>query len=639
MTDPFRAQLQEALGTSYEIVRELEGGGMSRVYVAREKALDREVVVKVLPPELAAGVNRDRFRREIQLAAQLQHPHIVPLLSAGESGDLLYYTMPFIAGESLKAALAKRGKLPVREVVRVLHDVVDALAYAHDRGIIHRDIKPANVLMSGAHAVITDFGVAKALSAAMPISGFTTAGVAIGTPAYMAPEQLAADPAADHRVDIYAVGLLAYELFTGESPFTGPSPAATMAAQLTRDPEPLATCCPDVPEDLSGVVMRCLAKQPSERFATAHELLEQLDAVSTPYGAVYAGAGAPSRSFGVSRRYVALLSVLLTVAIGSALALSWNRRGATTQPKVPSSVGGDTAMSANLVLPLPATPNVTPRGQSTSSATELTPAESLAIAKAVQHRMAEKRRAEPQQSLVNADSLREAIQRSVIDSLTHARTVMYQVMVDSMRRQLDSLSRVRVFRGGAQDRAWERSLARSMETIRSLPPTLAIPEVIQGRGLTMQGSSPEIPGMDSARARRVAITTEFVNGTATPSLGAYGRAAADSLRERIRARGLYDVVSSTSVGGRQVSDPMVAAADAKAGVGIAGFFIARRDSVYLQVHAFDLRHGASFRGFKGPAAPTDDPLRGADELWRQVIEWLDRPERGRPRPMAVPQRP
>src|SRR5690349_7907734 len=267
---------------------------MSRVFVARERALDREVVVKVLPPELAAGVNRDRFRREIQLAAQLQHPHIVPLLSAGESGDLLYYTMPFIAGESLKTALAKRSKLTVRDVVRILHDVVDALAYAHEHGVIHRDIKPANVLMSGAHAVITDFGVAKALSAAMPISGFTTAGVAIGTPAYMAPEQLAADPTADHRVDIYAVGLLAYELFTGESPFTGPSPAATMAAQLTREPEPLFTCCPEVPQDLSAVVMKCLAKQPAERWSTARELLEQLDAVSTPYGGVYT-APVPAR--------------------------------------------------------------------------------------------------------------------------------------------------------------------------------------------------------------------------------------------------------------------------------------------------------------------------------------------------------
>src|SRR5687767_6580972 len=168
-------------------------------------ALGRKVVVKVLPPDLAAGVNRERFRREIHLAAQLQHPHIVPLLTAGEDGDLLYYTMPYVSGESLRARLEEKGRLSVRDVVRILTDVVDALAYAHAHGVMHRDIKPGNVLTQRSHALVTDFGVAKALSAALPLAGSTTSGMAIGTPAYMAPEQLAADPAADHRVDIYAV--------------------------------------------------------------------------------------------------------------------------------------------------------------------------------------------------------------------------------------------------------------------------------------------------------------------------------------------------------------------------------------------------------------------------------------------------
>ena len=624
MTDPFRAQLQQALGTSYEILRELEGGGMSRVFVAREKALDRDVVVKVLPPELAAGVNRDRFRREIQLAAQLQHPHIVPLLSAGESGDLLYYTMPFIAGESLKTALAKHGKLAVRDVVRILHDVVDALAYAHEHGVIHRDIKPANVLMSGTHAVITDFGVAKALSAAMPISGFTTAGVAIGTPAYMAPEQLAADPSADHRVDIYAVGLLAYELFTGESPFTGPSPAATMAAQLTREPEPLFTCCPEVPEDLSAVVMKCLAKQPAERWSTARELLEQLDSVSTPYGGVYA-TGTMTKRRGVSRRYVALLSVLLTVAIASALALSYNRRGAvnqTTRAAVP--VVADTPISRTLV-PSPATPNVSPPRASSSSAAaslELTPAESLAIAKAVQRRLAE---TQQRASVVDADSLRESIQRSVIDSLARSRTFVYQVMIDSMRHELDSLVRWRSLPGRADDRNWERNLARSMESIRRLPQTYVVPAFPEG----------EMPGMnefrtyDSTRARRVVVASQFVNGTASANVSGYARAAAESLRARVRARGLYELVTVDSATDRRLmSDPMGGASATRSGFALSGFFIGRRDSVYLQVHAVDMRRGMSFRGFKGPAAPFDDPLRGADDVWRQVLEWMERPERG-----------
>src|SRR5437660_8753354 len=196
MTD-FRAHLEEALGHAYQLERELVGAGMSRVFVARERSLGRLVVVKVLPPELAAGVNRERFRREIQVAAQLHHPHVVPLLSAGEHGDLLWYTMPFIEGESLRAALERKKKFTVREVCRILHDVVDALAFAHERGVIHRDIKPANILSQGAHALVTDFGVAKAISAALPNTGLTSAGIAIGTPAYMAPEQLAGDVAAN----------------------------------------------------------------------------------------------------------------------------------------------------------------------------------------------------------------------------------------------------------------------------------------------------------------------------------------------------------------------------------------------------------------------------------------------------------
>src|SRR3954471_16916005 len=175
MTD-FAEHLQAALGDNIQLEHELPGGGMSRVFVAGDRVLGRNVVVKVLPPELAAGVNRDRFRREIQVAAQLQHPHIVPLLSAGEQGDLLWYTMPYIEGESLRAALERKKKFSAREITRILHDIVDALAFAHERGVIHRDIKPANVLTQGAHALVTDFGVAKALSAAMPLSGVTTAG-------------------------------------------------------------------------------------------------------------------------------------------------------------------------------------------------------------------------------------------------------------------------------------------------------------------------------------------------------------------------------------------------------------------------------------------------------------------------------
>ncbi len=275
----FQTRLQHAIDAGFLIERELGGGGMSRVFLATERSLQRRVVIKVLPPELAAGVNVERFRREIQLAAQLQHPHIVPVLAAGDDDGLLWYSMPYIEGESLRGALSRQERLPARDVVRILHDVVDALAYAHGRGIVHRDIKPDNILTSGLHALVTDFGVAKALSAASPIMGGTTTGMAIGTPAYMAPEQLAADPAADHRVDLYAVGLLAYELLTGKSPFSGISPQATLAAQLTQMPHAPHLASTDIPEPLSAIIMHCLEKDANKRPVSAQALLAALDAL------------------------------------------------------------------------------------------------------------------------------------------------------------------------------------------------------------------------------------------------------------------------------------------------------------------------------------------------------------------------
>jgi serine/threonine-protein kinase len=323
----FADHLQDALGTGYELERELLGGGMSRVFVAKDRALGRTIVVKVLPPDLAAGVNRERFRREIQLAAQLQHPHIVPLLSAGESGELLWYTMPYIDGESLRAMIERKKPFTPREVARILHDVLDALAHAHKRGIVHRDIKPANILTQGSHALVADFGVAKALSAALPGAGVgvTTAGMAIGTPSYMAPEQLAGDPTADHRIDLYAVGLLAYELLSGESPFAGPSPRETMAAQLTRDPKPLHEVNPAVPPAMSALIMRLLAKDPEMRPANAEAVLEELDGMtitagpSTPVsGGVMAPVAVATRSLtmvfaGIGVLTVAFIGWLLIV--------------------------------------------------------------------------------------------------------------------------------------------------------------------------------------------------------------------------------------------------------------------------------------------------------------------------------------
>ena len=279
-----QSRLQAAVGQKYRVEKELGGGGMSRVFVAEEVELGRKVVIKVLPPEMAAGVNADRFRREIQLAARLQHPHIVPLLSAGASGDLLYYVMPFIQGEPLRAKLGREGELPIPDAVRILREVVDALAYAHRMGVVHRDIKPDNVLLSEGHAVVTDFGVAKAVSESHGTGSLTSLGVALGTPAYMAPEQAAGDPHVDHRADLYAVGVLAYEMLCGRLPFSGHNPQALLAAHVTEAPDPAIKHRATMPEGLNLVVMRCLEKKAADRWQKAEELLPHFDGLLTPTG-------------------------------------------------------------------------------------------------------------------------------------------------------------------------------------------------------------------------------------------------------------------------------------------------------------------------------------------------------------------
>lgn len=324
MTDLLE-RLQSSLSAAYRVERELGGGGMSRVFVAEEIALGRRVVLKVLPPDLAAGLSIERFRREIHLAASLHHPHIVPLLAAGEAGGLLYYTMPLIEGESLRAKLAREAELPVGEVVRLLRDVVDALSCAHQHGVAHRDIKPDNVLLTSNHAVVTDFGVAKALSEATGRSSLTSAGVALGTPAYMAPEQAAADAHADHRVDLYAVGALAYEMLAGRPPFIGPTPQAVLAAHVTQAPEALTRFRPNLPPGLAALVMRCLEKKPADRWQSADELLHQLEAMATPSGGMAPTAstlrGVPVLP-AVSHRPAARASYLV-LGLLLALAAAW----------------------------------------------------------------------------------------------------------------------------------------------------------------------------------------------------------------------------------------------------------------------------------------------------------------------------
>ncbi|HEX6806453.1 MAG TPA: protein kinase [Gemmatimonadaceae bacterium] len=313
-----RDQLQSGLGSTYTIERELGGGGMSRVFAATETALGRRVVIKVVPADLAASVNIDRFKREILLAANLQHPHIVPVLTAGEVDGVPYYTMPFVDGESLRERI-EQGPIPIPEALSVLRDVARALAYAHERGVVHRDIKPANVLLSGGSAAVADFGIAKALSAAGTSAAtlaetgrLTQFGTAIGTPMYMAPEQAAADPSADHRADIYSFGCLAYEVLTGRPPFIESSPQKLLAAQMTERPRPIADVRPDVPSALGTLVMRCLEKDPDARPQTAAEVARELDQVTSASGSE---ARHPRMSLAVlAIVYVASIIVVAAVA-------------------------------------------------------------------------------------------------------------------------------------------------------------------------------------------------------------------------------------------------------------------------------------------------------------------------------------
>jgi eukaryotic-like serine/threonine-protein kinase len=333
-------RLQSALGTTYRVERELRGAGMSRVFAAEEHSLGRKVVVKVLPPELSSAISVERFRREITFAARLEHPHIVPLLIAGEAGELLYYTMPFVEGESLGARLAREGALPVREVVRLLREVADALAYAHRHGVVHRDIKPANVLLSDGHARVSDFGVAKALSTAAgagPVGPVTAAGVALGTPNYMAPEQVAADPEADHRADVYALGVLAYEMIAGRPPFSGNSPQEVLAVHATRAPEPVARSRPNMSPELAALVMRCLEHHPADRPQSADEVLRQLESLGTDTGSTESSSSS-ARKLRRAAAYVGVPAALLAGYLAFSLLARQPLRRAEADPAARRSI-------------------------------------------------------------------------------------------------------------------------------------------------------------------------------------------------------------------------------------------------------------------------------------------------------------
>jgi len=297
------AELQAALVGRYRIEREVGRGGMSVVYLARDLKHDRDVALKLLRPELAVAVGPERFQREIHITAQLQHPNILPVYDSGEAAGRLYYVMPYVEGGSLRARLAREKQLPLHDALRITDEIAEGLSYAHTHGVVHRDIKPENILLTGSHAVLADFGIARTLAAAR--ERLTGSGLVVGTPCYMSPEQAAGEGAVDARSDLYALGCVLYETLAGEPPFTGPSSRAILARILADAPPSLRVVRPNVPAHIERAVERALARTPADRFATAAEFARALDA-----GVGLAPALPPHR--------FTLLGVLL--ALGAALA-------------------------------------------------------------------------------------------------------------------------------------------------------------------------------------------------------------------------------------------------------------------------------------------------------------------------------
>jgi tRNA A-37 threonylcarbamoyl transferase component Bud32 len=376
-----RDQLQGTLGAAYSLDHELSGGGMSRIFAATETAFGRSVVVKVLPPDLVNTVSMERFRREIRLSASLQHPNIVPVLTTGESSGVPYYTMPLVAGNSLRTRLREAGALPTAEAVGIMLDVAKALAYAHAHGVVHRDIKPENILLSGGTALVTDFGIAKAIWNCTGHSMDTTLtamGTTVGTPEYISPEQAAADPAIDHRADIYSFGCVAYEMLAGQPPFVGMTPQRILKAQRTQAPTPVTEFRADVSPALAALVMRCLEKQPARRPRNAEQLVQVLESSAVQGGgqsidipaallvqvalgktmavyviatiAILLGARAAIAAFGLPGWVLTTLVVVMAIGLPIVLLGAFmhyaTRRAAAESP----SLGADASRSRMVVL-------------------------------------------------------------------------------------------------------------------------------------------------------------------------------------------------------------------------------------------------------------------------------------------------
>lgn len=595
MTDKLLDDLKVALGDAYRIERELVGGGMSRVFVAMEHALGREVVIKVLPLELAAGVNRERFRREVQLAARLSHPYIVPLLHAGEHGELLWFTMPFIPGESLRTRLERTGPLGVPETMRLLHDTVEALAYAHSRGVIHRDIKPGNILSDGQHAMVTDFGVAKALSASMPmgpIAGHTTSGMAIGTPAYMAPEQLAADPSADHRVDIYAVGLLAYELLTGASPFAAASPTATMTAQLTRTPDLLHLQRPEVPPALSALVQRCLAKDAEDRPADAKSVLADLDRIS---GAIAADTHRSTSGETAARALAPASTLPLLLATGAVIALVaggvWYSQRTTPPASPPGRVDTVTVLAprdtGNSGTPLQAPVQK-----------QLTRADSLRIAQALRAELEQldpKYKARPAATTTPSTELSLERQLATTDSLVRIRIAEFAGTQTAMRRIPglgDGVKPVAPMEGAAPN-------ANARVTV----------------------GGPNVTSIGVNAPRRVMVVMSPPRGAPDPALLALNEVAVREFTRRLTNSGGWEVITPDRAAGMRESE--LTGAEALVTVGVAHPQTSS-DSTYLRIAVRTLTPGSSFgyRVVTSEAMPNGNSLDPYRPWFYQALDLM-----------------
>ena len=633
MTD-FLARLQHALDADFLIERELGGGGMSRVFVATERALQRKVVIKVMPPELAAGVNVERFKREIQLAAQLSHPHVVPLLATGDQDGILWFSMPFIEGESLRASLQRQKKIPPRDVVRILHDVVDALAYAHARGIVHRDIKPDNIITSGMHAVVLDFGVAKALSAAIPMAGGTTTGMAIGTPAYMAPEQLAADPAADHRVDVYAVGLLAYELLTGRSPFGGSSPQATMAAQLTQMPEP-PTKFADIPEALSAVIMHCLEKDAAKRPQSAQALLAELEALPAMTGSGTIVARAPARPW----RVVAAAIVFVGVAFAIAQQFRTPAKSATALDARDAGPGGNRAPAAQ--VPKNATGVVAGakpetvvvyRNSVDSEAGIQVPvvisrAESLAIVDAFRKRAASSA-ANVASTAAKADSAKakgvsaaavEAESRTNMTATAPGVASKETKIVINTDGQTITLNRAQL----AEEigKIFADSVAMAFSRMDTSFKRAARVYRFDTPSPTGRGVTPLVAPPSDGRSR--IVVSNYSNVTGKRELSGVGRDVAHFLRGALPPD-KYDIVENDLVdrAARGTSDPLSLGWSLRADYVVNGLIMQRGDSVVILTQFRDVRDGRFMRALEA-TAPVADPKKAFELSLAHVNGWLD----------------